>query len=272
MAPVRYRGTVAPRRAAAAAPATLSPFDVGGVMQALLELQKMHTAFMTTAAGIEQMIAQIKQGPPGPAGTSIEFGQMRDAVVAKMPVPELKPHHLPILAELVAKQMPVPALQAEHLKVVADLVVKKMPKIKGKRGKPGRDGASIAPEKVIEVLKDKKFGIEHVEGLRQTLSVLENFKRSGGVRGGGDTVVAGSGVTITNTVNGNKQISATASGSVYYTPTGTVNSVNTTFTVTAQPSSVIADGTIYFEGAGYTYLAGTITMSNPPSQYIRYTL
>ncbi len=58
---------------------------------------------------------------------------------------------------------------------------------------------------------------------------------------------------------------------IYYTPTGTVNGVNTVFTVASEPSAVVSDGITYFNGFGYTYAALTITMDIPPSQYIRYT-
>ena len=67
---------------------------------------------------------------------------------------------------------------------------------------------------------------------------------------------------------------STANGTTYYTPSGAVDASNTVFGVTDTPTSVIADGTIYFSGVGYTYNAGLlqITMDIAPSQYIRYTL
>lgn len=62
---------------------------------------------------------------------------------------------------------------------------------------------------------------------------------------------------------------AGASGYTKETPTGTVDGSNTSFTVTVAPVYVVADGTTYFEGAGYSLAGLTITMDNPPSQYIR---
>ena len=53
------------------------------------------------------------------------------------------------------------------------------------------------------------------------------------------------------------------------TPTGTIDGSNTTFTVERSPIYVVADGIAYFEGAGYTYSGGTITMTSPPVSYIR---
>ncbi len=132
---------------------------------------------------------------------------------------------------------------------------------------------------VLSELQNKKITVADVEGLdllftemrsRIALSGSMPYKPSpGNARGGGDTVVAGAGVTITNTNNGNKEISVGGGGVSIETPVGTVNSVNDTFTVTAEPLYVTADGIQYFDGAGYTYAALTITMDVPPSQYIR---
>jgi len=60
------------------------------------------------------------------------------------------------------------------------------------------------------------------------------------------------------------------SGWTVATPTGTVNSSNASFTVTAVPKCVISDGMTYFDGAGYTYAALSITLDIPPSSFIRY--
>lgn len=44
-----------------------------------------------------------------------------------------------------------------------------------------------------------------------------------------------------------------------------------TFTVgSSAPTDVVSDGTLYFNGAGYTFSAGHITLINGPTQYIRY--
>lgn len=65
------------------------------------------------------------------------------------------------------------------------------------------------------------------------------------------------------------QLTGAGSGVTVTTPTGTVNGVNAIFTVTAQPKWVVSDGITYFNGAGYTYAALSITLDVPPSQYIR---
>ena len=53
------------------------------------------------------------------------------------------------------------------------------------------------------------------------------------------------------------------------TPTGDVDGSNQTFTVTAIPRHIVSDSSIYFEGNGYSRSGLTITMTIPPSQYIK---
>lgn len=54
------------------------------------------------------------------------------------------------------------------------------------------------------------------------------------------------------------------------TPVGTVNGVNTTFTVANTPVFIEVDGSLYVPGYGYTYSAPTITTdpTRPPVQNI----
>lgn len=58
------------------------------------------------------------------------------------------------------------------------------------------------------------------------------------------------------------------------TPPESVDGNNQIFTVSAEPAWIVADGTTFFEGAGYTWNSGTgkITLDVPPSEFIRYIL
>ena len=53
------------------------------------------------------------------------------------------------------------------------------------------------------------------------------------------------------------------------TPSGSVNSSNVTFTVTAEPKWIVSDGITYFSGAGYSLVTLTVTMDVAPSSFIR---
>jgi hypothetical protein len=63
--------------------------------------------------------------------------------------------------------------------------------------------------------------------------------------------------------------SSASGGATVETPPETPDGVVTAFTVSDEPQYVVADGATFFDGAGYTYSALTITMDNPVTQYIR---
>lgn len=151
----------------------------------------------------------------------------------------------------------------------------------GKDGKDGKDGLHAVFDKesiISELLKrlvDKKLlKKEHVFGLSEELSSVRSlagkqYGKDTWARGGGDTVAAGTNITITES-GGKKVINSTGGSSFSIeTPTGDVDASNTIFTPTQEPLYVVADGVQYFDGAGYTWNSPNIEMDIPPSQYIR---
>ncbi len=116
---------------------------------------------------------------------------------------------------------------------------------------PHMDEQALLERFIDKIRKERLIDVSHIRNSEQFIFSGTKYKFSELMHGGG---------------------SSGSSGTVYYTPIGTVNASNTVFTVTAEPTSVIADGITYFANAGYTYAALTITMDIPPSQYVRYTL
>lgn len=110
------------------------------------------------------------------------------------------------------------------------------------------DHTKIAEVVIETLIKDKKLKPEHIAGLPNELASYRNQlagKHYGSdtmVRGGGDTVAAGSNVTIT-TVNGVKTISANASGgSGFQVPlSGVVDGSNKIFVWASAPNSISVD-------------------------------
>lgn len=158
---------------------------------------------------------------------------------------------------------------------IVKAVSKQMPKPKDGKT-PTIDTDAILDELIAKLQEGDVLTKDHIKGLDAEISSYrsqlagKHYGTDTWARGGGDTVSAGSNVTI-STVGGVKVISASGGGAASpSTPTGTVNAVNTVFGVTAQPGSVVADGITYFLGAGYSYSAPNITMDVAPSQYIRY--
>lgn len=92
--------------------------------------------------------------------------------------------------------------------------------------------------------------------------------KTNNVTNGSQTVLnllSGSGITLSDNGIGGITISSTGLNSPE-TPTGTINGVNTTFTVVNTPKWISVDGLNKFVTANYTYVAPTITITDgaPP--------
>ena len=139
---------------------------------------------------------------------------------------------------------------ADEVKIVAE-VLSKIPA-------PKEVTADELCNKLEAQPEEQKLLIDAIKGLREELDELKKVKGrqffGGGLaRGVADSLYAPIG----------------SAGATYETPTGTVNSSNTTFTVTATPLFVIVDGVTYFENNGYTLSGLTVTTSVPPTGFIR---
>lgn len=97
---------------------------------------------------------------------------------------------------------------------------------------------------IKEIIKEKSAMGVSIEAFERLQKVVDEFKNkpSGYVHGGGDTVAAGSNITIT-TVNGRKVISSTGGGGNFSVmqPTGDVDGINTVFTFASAPSVIVVD-------------------------------
>jgi len=165
-----------------------------------------------------------------------------------------------------------------------------------------RDAIEI-PEITAEELGEKilasgvKFTPDFIEGLEELLEEfkrklqeenLSTIRRNIQQRGGPTQFLVksnGAGVsrvdsinfvnaTVTATGNGTNvdvSFSGGGGGTNIETPSGTVNGVNTAFTVSNTPVYINVDGLNRFSGVGYSYAGGTITITDgaPPTQYIR---
>lgn len=222
-------------------------------------VKQAHAAFQSIKKGDRGMPGtKGDRGPQGVSGPPVTREEIEAAVHRHLVQPK-------------DGMSPEPMTVAEHI-----LAHPSFEKILKKHLKPGKDGQSPATDalvsQVMEQLKGKKVSIADIDGIEQRFAELRNhISASKEWRGGGDTVVAGTGVTITDTVNGNKRISASGGVGAWQTPVESPNGVITTFTVGGSaPTDVVADGASFYQGAGYSYAAGQITFDNPPAQYVRY--
>lgn len=138
-----------------------------------------------------------------------------------------------------------------------------------------RDGkdAQVDYNKIIGLIK-KSLKVNDIPGLRGEIDSYRNqlalsgkvYGKDTWARGGGDTVKAGTGVTITPNGDGQKVISATSSGIVIITVSGVIDDSNTVFTSASQPTLLNINGAFYQKTGGaitWSYSAGTITLSSP---------
>ncbi len=177
--------------------------DAATLMQAVQEVSRLFNELKGALEYVNTVgaaIDKVKQGPAGLPGRKGDNGKDGKGVV-----------HAEVVAE-VLKKVPVPVVKDEHLKKVALMVMEQMPKIKGRRGKRGPAGLgadSVDVHAIVaEALKTHKIRPDQVEGFEQTISALRN---AGGMRGGGDTVAAGTNITITYS-NGKAVINSTGGG------------------------------------------------------------
>lgn len=214
------------------------------------DLMKIHKDFMAKADDIAMKVSSIKQGAPG------------------VSIPG-RPGRSPSREELLAIIRPLIPKVRNGKDADEDRIARKVLALLP----PIRDGRDSSPEEVAEhIKKGRKLTVDDIAGLRQNLSQIRGeASKKGYLHGGGDTIRAGAGVTLTRNSDGTTTISAVSSGLGIETPVGAVDGSNTSYTVSNEPLFIMADGMVRFEGEGYTYLAGTITMDAliPPVEYIR---
>lgn len=176
-----------------------------------------------------ELIRQIKaipviQGNPGKDAETIDIGEIVRTVLEKVPKLDEKS-----LTQKILKALPE---NKASLKIIQETFE--------------ADPMSVI-DKILALPKGKfKLKTEHIDGLEQTIAAFRHQITSKGyLHGGGDTVGAGTNITIA-TVNGVKVISSTGgSGFTVLTATQTPNGIRTTFTfaaATAQPSFIVSDG------------------------------
>lgn len=162
----------------------------------------------------------------------------------------------------------IPDVKAQNvdMEVLKRSVLASLPFMEQKEG----EDHEFSPELLHEALKKKPLQIEHVVGLSRLLEGMDYRLRSL-VHGGGDTIKAGANVTLTRNADGTTSVSAaSATGTNFETPTGTVNGVNTAFTVANTPKYLIVDNTILIENVDYTLSGLNITITGaPPTRFIR---
>lgn len=126
------------------------------------------------------------------------------------------------------------------------------------------DEEGISDKIIQKIIKEKKLKSDHIDGTETAMaSYLRRYGYKPYVHGGGDTLVAGTNITVTNNSNGTKTISSSIGASSFNveTPVGVVNGVNVTYTVTNTISKVLGFSIngMAIHPAEYSTSATTIT-------------
>lgn len=213
---------------------------------------------------VEKVLSRIP--PPSAAIISLGEETIVNKVLEKVPLPKKGDPGAP----------GSPGTPGATAVVDYDAVIKKVLKQIPKPEKPKEvkiDHAAIA-DKVVEMLQtDKKLNVKHIdgfaEGMEQTLSPIRRL--AAGFRGGGDTVRAGSNVTITTDINGKKVIAATSGTPTIYSEVLTDSGDHKNYTAAHTITSVLSlqDGTgkgVPLKDASgntnYTFSGVTLTLAS----------
>lgn len=138
---------------------------------------------------------------------------------------------------------------------------------------PEPEQIDIAKE--MDSLPEESIKISAIKGLEQTFEGIRNAirkvssQKSKQAAGGGDVVVAGTGITITRTPSGKRQISAAGSAMTIYqdTVSGVIDGVNKIFTVSnaiSAPIFLTLANSSYQVTVDYTVSGTTITFVTAP--------
>ena len=177
-----------------------------------------------TKKQVLEIVGDIQDGEPGTPGQDaepIDEDALIRKILSQIPEPdELNFEELvkKVIAEL-PKQEPV------DLKKLKTDILKSLPKKKGDlriiTEKVEIDPMSVI-EKIMALPADKfKLKLDNIDGLDQTMKAFRSQLGRGYLHGGGDTVKAGTGITLTKNSDGTKTISSTATGGVSQIIAGT---------------------------------------------------
>jgi hypothetical protein len=147
-------------------------------------------------------IKNVKQGEPGKDANAIDEDKIVENVLARIPEP--KKIDLKAITKSVLKAIPE---NKASLKIIQEKIE--------------MDPMSVIDK--IMAMPEGKFKLKQtmIDGLEQTMSAFRSQLGRGYLHGGGDTVKAGTGITLTKNTDGTTTIVATGGGTNYWDRTGT---------------------------------------------------
>ncbi len=219
----------------------------------------------------EVKIGELKASVDSFSLKEVDEDAIVDNLVEKIKIPDAIPGHTPTdeeLLVLIKKVMP----EIKHGKTpteeyLKNLIKSIMPKIES----PMPISEDYLKELIIELIpKDDDSQDEiiskKIEQIEKEIGLFKKLPtKRGKLHGGGDTVKAGSGVSIITNSDGTKTISFSSISSSVLIPTGVIDNSNTNFIFIQKPSIISVNGAFYREGKGWSWDIPTLTatLDNP---------
>lgn len=179
---------------------------------------------------------------------------------------------------------PVPGVDFEvpdENKIYKRLLQKIPEAIPGKDGKDGKDGSPDTPEEIVEKINtlDAVIDPKVIKGYETSDEVIKKIKKNKlelrDIKGmplnfndqrwhgaGITSLTAGTGISITDSSDGGKTISATGASYSILTATGTIDDSNLDFVFVSLPIELVINGLSFIQTGGsttWTWNAGTFT-------------
>ena len=157
---------------------------------------------------IDSKLQDLKDGNPGKDAEPIDIEEIINEVINRLP--DQQTFNIDEIVAKVKSEISVPAIDE---KKIIYKILKSLPKKAGDlkiiQEKVEIDPMSVI-EKIMELPADKfKLKLDQIDGLDQTLKAFRSQLGRGYLHGGGDTVKAGTNVTIVKNADGTKTINAT---------------------------------------------------------------
>lgn len=216
--------------------------DRSFMVKMMADLMALHKEFLVKHGELKSFISDLyktktkgepgksiigPQGPQGEPGRTYTAQELLMLLQPVLPVPQagkdavITQRHIDMAATLVAKKIKIPKLNPE-----------------------------IDPMKIIDIVlnmpEGKRLTTKHIDGLEQTIEAIKNQTKHGYLHGGGDTVKAGTNITIVQNSDGTKTITSSGGG---FTPMTTIQrlALSATNGTTAYDTDI---------GAPYIYVGG----------------
>lgn len=248
------------------------------------ELRKMHGDFKNGLSMVEkalQSFEAVKAGKPGMPGTPGRSGadgrdvsqEQVDAAVKKMLIQPRQPEDgvAPTVEDIATTLLKQPKLYKIIKKMLKSGDKTNIAQSDTEEKDEGDAMKAFVEEKIAGVMKMLEGKVAEVRNYAAMNAGMpagglagKIYGKDTSLRGGGDIVLAGNGVTIVNS-GGKKIINATPAALGIIAVSGTIDDTNVTFTAATQPTLLNINGSFYQKTGGtftWTYVAGTITLNN----------